>query len=545
MKERIRQFLTERGLDALLITRTDSFLGEHYPPESGQFRQATGFDGSAGIAVISATHAVLFVDSRYTEQARLQSDFTVYEVPTQTTPSDWIQKNIPGAVIGYNPWQRPVAWVAYMLKKGITLQEISPEDWGILFPPAENTLAPAFDYEKQYCGTDSAEKIKQVARHIREKGLDAFIFTTPDSVSYLLNRRSLTVPEYPVVFERLIVRSDGTVCPLGTNLTDMAGTRIGMDLNETPQGLLTQVQTVAQVISEPDVAAQMKAVKNKTEQENIRQACLFESAVLCRFLATIERQKETLDEMACDTLLKQFRSENPLYRGDSFDTIAAVGEHAARAHYRADTMSNTPLTAAPMLLVDTGGNYLNGTTDMTRTICIGKPTTLMKKRYTQVLQGHIALATTRLKSGDMPGILDERARAPLQADGADYGHATGHGIGLFLAVHEAPPVIYKTAQTPLTAGMVFSNEPAYYSPRAGFGIRLENMLMTVPGTEDTLILENLLWVPFDGRLIQFNRLTDSEKAWLTAYHMGIREHIWPMLSQADRDTLKPLLDFFI
>ncbi len=545
MKDKLRNYLKKSNLDALLITRADSFLGEHYPPEAQQLKDATGFSGSAGLAIITPNKAILFVDSRYTEQAKLQSDWDVFEVPTQTTPSDWILKNLNDRKIGYNPWQHSVTWVHLMETKKIRLHEISVQDWNCLFPIKDIKLKPEFDYNLKYCGETTESKISKIVSVLKENDLDGYLFSSPDSVSYILNKRSLTVPEYPVIFERLIVFSDGSYRLLTENLTYLQDKKIGLDLNLTPMALFHKIRTVAKVVSLSDIADEMKSVKNTIEQDNIRHACLFESTVICRFLAWVEENKGYISEMDCDNKLKQLRSENPLYKGDSFDTIAAVGEHAARAHYQADKDSDVLLNTAPMLLVDTGGNYLNGTTDMTRTICISTPSPIMKKRYTQVLKGHIAVASASVQSGDMPMELDKKAHSFLRADGADFGHATGHGIGMYLAVHEAPPTIHEYAKTPLKAGMLFSNEPAFYDAVTGYGIRLENMIMTLNGPNDGLILENLLWIPFDGRLVEFDMLTEDEKGWLKYYHTAILNRIFPQLSEKEQSILRPLLDFFL
>ena len=287
-----------------------------------------------------------------------------------------------------------------------------------------------------------------------------------------------------------------------------------------------------------------KACKNQVEIQNIRQACLYESAVICRFLAWVETNKSSADEMLCDDKLIALRQENPLYIGDSFETIAAVGGHATLAHYRANKDSNVSLTSAPLLLVDTGGHYLNGTTDMTRTIAISEPTPLMKKRYTQVLQGHIDLALCTLKDTEKAGILDVKAHAYLREDNVDYYHSTGHGIGLMLAVHEMPPIIHEKDVLGVKAGMIFSNEPAFYSEEESFGIRLENMLLATQKNENELAFENLLFIPFDYRLICFEQLTVEQTLWLKNYHQYIYNHIFPMLSQTEKSVLTPFIKAF-
>ena len=545
MKKALRDFLIKSNLDALLITRTDSFLGAYYPPEKGLLKDVTGFSGSAGLALITPDKAILFVDSRYTDQAKIQSDWEVLEVPTQTTPSDWILDNLKGKTIGYNPWQHSVTWVNLMEAKKILLKGISSQDWDMLFPKKAIALQPSFEYDVKFCGKTTEEKVKKVVSILKENGLDAYLFTSPDSVSYLLNERSLTVPEYPLIFERIIIFSDGSYSRFDHNFKYLSGKKTGMDLNSTPMGLFSELHKHTHIVNLPDIAEGMKAIKNPIEQDNIRQACLFESAVICRFLTWVEENKDYITEVDCDTKLKELRAENPLYRGDSFDTIAAVGEHAARAHYQADKTSNVRVNSASLLLVDTGGNYLNGTTDMTRTICIGEPTPIMKKRYTQVLKGHIGVATACVKSGDLPIDIDKKAHSFLREDGVDFTHSTGHGIGMYLSVHENPPTIHEYAKTPLKAGMLFSNEPAFYDSKEGYGIRLENMILTQNGPNNSLILENLLWIPFDGRLVDFDMLTEDEKEWLRSYHKAISERIFPQLSSKEQNTLRPLLDFFL
>ena len=289
----------------------------------------------------------------------------------------------------------------------------------------------------------------------------------------------------------------------------------------------------------------MKAQKNVIEIQNLKKACQFESAVICKFLAWIETQKETITELDCVDELHRLRSQNPLYVADSFDVIAASGPHAAQAHYLPTPSSSCFVRKYPLLLVDTGGQYYNGTTDMTRTICIGKPTPIIKKRYTQVLKGHIALAQAIVAEGDTPVELDKLAHQYLRADGVDYLHATGHGIGMFLSVHENPPVIHEKSTTPLFAGMVFSNEPAYYDETLGFGIRLENMLLSVRTDDNQLVFENLLYIPFDNRMVDVDMLTNDEREWIKAYHKQILDEIFPLLDGKTRAVLQPMIDFFI
>lgn len=546
--QQIKNFVRTHQNSAVLISRTDSFLGEYYPPEAKRLSAVSGFTGSAGLAFIDSVQDVLFVDSRYTVQAKKQSSFQVFEVPTQTTPLLWITENFKGKTVYFNPQTHSVSWVqksAERLQKAkISLKPLSLKQLTQFFAKQTFRQKNIFDYSVQFCGESSENKLARLGKHIRQNKWDAYLVSTPENVSWLLNKRARTVLEYPVLFERGFVDKQGVYRPLNKQTVSLLkGKKVALFEPATPYFLYQALKKIAVLENAPDIVNYWKAVKNKTEIQNIRLACLYESAVICRFLAWVEENKQSADECACDEKLIALRKENPLYFGDSFETIAAVGAHAALAHYRADKASTVTLMSAPLLLVDTGGHYLNGTTDMTRTIAVQKPTKLMKKRYTQVLQGHIDLATTLLPKGAKASVLDEKAHAYLRADSVDFLHATGHGIGLMLAVHEMPPTVSPYDTLGLQAGMIFSNEPAFYSETDGFGIRLENMLLAVNGANG-LSFENLIFAPFDYRLIDFNALTKQQLLWLKNYHQTIYETVFPMLSLKEQEILLPFITAF-
>ncbi len=549
MLAEIRAYLKKAKLDAILIARSDSFLGEYFPPYSNRLALTTGgFSGSAGMALITKDESVLFVDSRYTLQAKTQTDFTVLEVPTETTLSDWMKTHLKDAVIGINPWTHSVNWLfkldSVLKPLGNRFQPMPDKIWTTWFGPDSFVQEDIFDYGVEFAGVPTSEKLKRVADILKEKKLDAFIVTAPENVSWLLNKRAGTVGEYPVVFERGIVFADGTYQIWdNTAPDDLADLKVGIDLSQTPYALYTQILNRLTVTDESDPINVLKAVKSPVEQENIRAACLSESKTICRFLAWIEQNRDTVDELGCADKLHALRAEDSLYFADSFDVIAAAGPHAAAAHYQADAESNVRVVDFPMLLVDTGGHYLNGTTDMTRTICTGEATPLMKKRYTQVLKGHIALALATIAPKESTKKLDELAHSFLRADGVDFLHATGHGIGMMLAVHEYPPIIHEKDTFGLLPGMLFSNEPAYYSESEGFGIRLENMLLSVSDGQN-LKLENLFFAPFDYRLVDFALLSQSDKEWLRAYHQRIVDDVFPGLPETDRVVLTPFVTAF-
>ena len=549
MLEKIRTYLEQNGLDAVLIPHQDEFLGEYLTADKKRLQALTGFSGSAGLAIVTTDDEVLFVDSRYTVQAKRQTRFKVLEVPTETTPLDWITKQLKGKKVGFNGNIHSASSILNMQSKTkehkikwINLSENIVDMFWINRPEAPE-MKPT-EYDEIYAGRSAIDKITSVANEIQMQGFDAMLVADPESVSWLINRRDLQNPQCPIYYDRAIVHATGE-CEQATekSLKKLSKKKVVSDFSRLPYSMYEPLSKV--LTDMPDIIAQMKGQKNTIEIQNLKQACLFESAVICKFLAFVEEQKETITELDCVKELKGLRAQNPMYIADSFDVIAASGPHAAQAHYLPTPSTSCFIRKYPLLLVDTGGQYLNGTTDMTRTICIGKPTPLTKKRYTQVLKGHIALASAQITEGDTPAELDKLAHQFLRADGVDYLHATGHGIGMFLSVHENPPVIHEKSTTPLYAGMVFSNEPAVYDEANGFGIRLENMLLSVPSENGKLAFENLLFIPFDARMVDFDMLTAEEKTWLKEYHEKIISNIFPMISANVKAILKPMIDTFI
>ena len=545
----VKKYINDGYADAVLIARTDSFLGEYYPPDAVKLQKISGFTGSAGLALITKDKDVLFVDSRYTIQAKQQSSFVVYEVPTETNPSQWINQHLSGKTVAYNPQTYSVSWKErferVLTEQNVQLVPVSSDVFCAWFGDDIFVQTDVFDYDIQFAGETTESKLNRLMTHIQKNKWDAYVVSSPENVSWLLNKRAKTVLEYPVVFERGFVDNTGKYTPLNEQTIHLLnGKRIAIDTSSASVALFERLSEISIVEKVPDIIQVWKACKNSVEIQNIKQACLSESKTICRFLAWIEQNKAEIDEIQCDKKLIALRQEDSLYFADSFETIAAVGGHAALAHYRADEFSNKKLTEAPLLLVDTGGHYLNGTTDMTRTIAVGEATSLMKKRYTQVLQGHIDMALSTLTTGESTAQMDKKAHHWLRQDKADYLHATSHGIGLMLAVHEMPPIVSEYDTLGIRAGMVFSNEPAFYSEADAFGIRLENMLLAVQTQDNGIRFENLLFIPFDYRLIEFNRLTDEQKEWLKIYHQTIYDVIFPMLSETEQHILLPFVQAF-
>lgn len=546
--KKIRTDLKKMGASALIVPHTDAFLSEYLTPDCERLAALTGFTGSAGLAIITQDELVLFTDARYTDQAAQQTDFRVLNI-AQHSPVEWMKTRLQGQTVLFHAGTMRAGLALSLtdvLKKSDIHLEATDENLIDRYwhnRPAAPTVHE-FAYPIKYAGERSFQKVQIVLKKMKMERIDALIVSDLESVSWLLNRRSDLSSYLPVVRRRVVLTKDGKIHALSKRvLNQLKGKKLGVDLNTLPFDLYQQIKSVGNVCPLDDPIAVLRAVKNQAEQDALQQACLFESAVICTFIEAVYRHKNRLTERSAGCLLQKLRQQSPLYLGDSFAPIVAVGPHAALAHYQADLKSDTPLTASAMVLVDTGGQYLNGTTDMTRTLCTGSPTTLMKKRYTQVLKGHIALAQTVLKKGETPALLDVAARQFLRADGVDYGHATGHGIGMCLSVHDKMPTIYEKSKTILKKGMVFSNEPAFYDIQNGFGVRLENMLLTrQKGT--TLFFENLILAPFDPMLLDVSLLSESDKKWLRLYHIEIEKRVFPLLKQSIARRLKPVIDFF-
>lgn len=548
MIEKIRKKLIDDGFDAFFVPHTDEFLSEYLTPDTERLFALSGFTGSAGIIIITRTQAVLFTDSRYVEQAAQQTDFQVFNIVEQS-PVAWMKQNLKGGKVAFCSATIRASLALSLSdvlgKEGICFMPVR-DNWIDLYWLNRPVSKPVhlFHYPKKYAGLTQAEKMNLVLKRMKKMHINALVVSDLESVSWLMNKRSDLSSYLPVVRHRVFLTDDGRLYRLNRRaLKRFVGQTVGVDLNSIPFDLYQDIQSVLTVMPIDDPIAGLRAVKTPPEQQAVRQACLFESAVICTFIDAVYRQKEGLTELSAGQLLQKLRRQAADYLGDSFAPIVAVGSHAALAHYQADTRSDVPLNTAPMVLIDTGGQYLRGTTDMTRTLCVSTPTPVMKKRYTQVLKGHIALAQTVLQQGDTPALLDGAARQFLRADGVDYGHATGHGIGMCLSVHDKLPVIYEKSQTVLQEGMIFSNEPAFYDFKNGFGIRLENMLLTRKKGK-RIFFENLIFAPFDADLIQTNLLSESERQWLRNYHLQIEQTVFPLLKKGVARRLQRVIDFF-
>ncbi|HOB13262.1 MAG TPA: aminopeptidase P family protein [Novosphingobium sp.] len=577
----LRKELKARDLDGFVVPISDEHMSEYVGGYAQRLAWLTGFGGSAGTAAVLGHKAAIFIDGRYTLQVREQVDGQLFEyqsVPA-TSVAEWLAENAQaGAKIGFDPWLHGKPWVdatnRILREKGAALEpvESNPID-AIWADRPQPSLAPALVHPADLAGKSSEAKRSEVAEWLTAKGLDAAVISALDGVAWLLNIRGSDVDRTPVALSFVLAHADGTaelfiaeekVTPqlrahLGNAVTirpredfvpqlkALAGKKVAVDPERAVEAIFGELQGAgASVIELTDPTVLAKAQKNPVEQAGQRAAQARDGAAIARFLhwLSIEGPKGGLDELSAAAKLRELRDESPLLRDLSFDTISAAGPHAASPHYRVDEQSNIGIAPNSIYLVDSGGQYLDGTTDITRTVWIGpdEPTAEHKDRFTRVLKGHIALAQAVFPRGTVGGQLDVLARAALWQAGVDYAHGTGHGVGSFLSVHEGPQRIAKpsggqagTGQE-LLPGMILSNEPGYY--KAGeFGIRIENLVLVEPraiaGAEgDYFGFENLTWAPIDRTLVDTALMTRSELKWWDDYHARTLAILAPQLDGA-------------
>jgi Xaa-Pro aminopeptidase len=574
----LRQRLEALGVDAVLVPRADEHQGEYVPPSAERLAWLTGFTGSAGFAAVARSAAALFVDGRYIVQAPTQVDtslFRILQVP-QAKLSQWLIDTLKGGgVVGYDPWLHAEAAIAdlgeALAPKGIKLKALSknPVDriWGRARPaPPQGPVTP---HALAYAGKPAPQKISELQEGLRRDNADAAILTQPDSIAWLFNIRGSDVAHNPVPLAFAVVPAAGKpelfidkgklgrearayLAPLvkvsapvllaaRVAALKAAGKRVRLDPQTAANWFFRKLAGgKGRILRGVDPCVLPKARKNAAEIAGARAAHKRDGAVLARFLAWLEREGSSgkLDEIAVARHLETLRRETQALKEISFDTISGAGPNGAIVHYRVTTATNRKLRAGELYLVDSGAQYLDGTTDVTRTVALGNPTREMQERFTLVLKGHIGLATARFPVGTRGVDLDAFARRALWEAGLDFDHGTGHGVGSYLSVHEGPQNISKRGTAPLEPGMIISNEPGYYKAGA-YGIRIENLVLVeepraVPGGEREMLgFETLTLAPIDRRLILPARLSESERAWLDAYHARVRAEIGPDLGPED------------
>lgn len=586
----LRNELKRRDLDGFLVPKADEFQGEFIAKRSERLMWLTGFSGSAGFGIVMRKgKAAVFVDGRYTLQVESEVDRDSFETHhiTESPPTRWLAKTATaGMKIGYDPWLHTDDQVRRFERAarqaGAILVAVAdnPVDAVWVGHPAA-PMAPVVAHPAKYCSETAAQKRRQIGQSIKAQGMDAAILTAPDSVAWLLNIRGSDVGYTPLALGFAILHANGGV-ELFMDPRKLA-TGVDKHLGESvivlePDALMTSLQHLgsrslhvlvdhatapsivvrtlkasgAEVSNAADPCALAKACKGKAERDGMRAAHVRDGAALARFLAWFDKEapKGKLTELEAADKLAAFRAEVALYKGPSFGTIAGAGAHGAIVHYRADKKSNAKIKKGALLLLDSGGQYLDGTTDVTRTIAVGAPSAEMKERFTRVLKGHIALARAVFPEGTSGQQLDTLARKPLWEAGLDYDHGTGHGVGSYLGVHEGPQRISKNpGTTSLQPGMVVSNEPGYYKTGA-YGIRIENLVMVVTvkapkGAERRLLgFETLTMAPIDRNLIDTKLMTPVEIDWINAYHAGVAKTLGKLVDKPTKAWLdkatKPL-----
>ena len=577
----LRVELKRRGLDGFIVPRADRYQNEYVPPCAERLSWLTGFTGSAGLAIVLADRAVIFVDGRYLVQVRDEVDASAFKVEhlVEHPPAQWIEENLPlGAKLGYSPWLHTVdgaerfAKACEAAKASLFATADNPIDTGWAGRPAPPQGAVAL-HDLRYAGEEATAKLNRVCADLQKTTADALVVSDPQSVSWLFNVRGSDVPHTPVVLASAIVPKAGQPAlyvdlrKLGNDvrhrLEELADVRanddferdlaalgearraVRLDPGNCPEAIARLViDNGGKVIRGGDPITPMKAVKNAVEIAGAKAAQLRDGAAVTRFLAWFdgEAPRGILTEIDAVEALESFRRDTGALKDVSFPTIAGAGPDGAIVHYRVSRRSNRRINPGELFLVDSGGQYEDGTTDITRTLAVGAPSADMRKNFTLVLKGHIAIARAIFPDGTSGAQLDTLARQFLWRDGLDFDHGTGHGVGSYLSVHEGPARISKLGSAPLKRGMILSNEPGYYRTDV-YGIRIENLILVteakpVAGAERPLnAFETLTLVPIDARLVDPALLTPEEIAWLDAYHARVRREIAPLLDAQTRPWL--------
>ncbi len=573
----LRQEMVRCGLNGFLVPRTDEYQGEYVADYAERLRWLSGFSGSAGLAIVLEDRAAIFVDGRYTIQVREQVDEAVFTPMhlIEEPPAEWLAGAVgDGQTIGYDPWLLTAAQADKFRKAcegaGASFEPVGANLVDAIWPDQPDRPAASVSLQPmQFAGRSSEDKIADIRATLKQRGADAAVLTMPDSVAWAFNVRGQDIAHTPVSLSYAVVHADdpATVfidaarvpedvaaslaktaelaAPDGFEAAlaalGEAQAAVSVDADTAPERVRAVLrESGARVVAGRDPCTMPKACKNPVEIDGARAAHRRDGAAMVRFLAWFERAAPAggLDEIAVARKLEDFRAATGELKDISFDTISAAGPHAAIPHYKVSTASNRPISAGEIFLIDSGGQYQDGTTDITRTVAVGEPTGEMRDRFTRVLKGMINLSRVRFPAGTTGGNLDVLARQALWDAGLDFDHGTGHGVGSYLSVHEGPARFSKIDATKLRTGMILSNEPGYY--KAGeFGIRIENLVTVrepealADGERDMHWLETLTLCPIDRRLVDAALLGEAETAWLNAYHARVRDELSPMVDGED------------
>ena len=581
----LRAQLAEDRLDGFVVPLTDEHMSEYVGSYAQRLEWLTGFKGSAGSAVVLPQEAAIFTDGRYTLQVRQQvsGDQWSYQSVPETSIADWLKEHAPqGGRIGYDPWLHSRDWAKKASEalhaRTATLVAVARNPIDVVWQDRpEASKAHLVVQPDSLAGQSSANKRTAIAEWLGKQGADAAVLAALDSIAWTFNVRGADVSHTPVALAYALVNADGTadlfvasdkVGPevaqhLGNGvrlheradfeeaLTRLGGKTVAVDPERSVAAIFEALEKGgAKIVTHRDPTVLPRAIKNPVEIAGHQAAQARDGAAIARFLRWVEAEapKGGLDELTASDRLEALRTEGGLLKDLSFDSISGSGPNGAIVHYKASPETNRPLEMNSLYLIDSGGQYADGTTDITRTLAIGQPTDEMRDRFTRVLKGHIALATALFPKGVRGSQLDSFARRPLWEAGLDYAHGTGHGVGSFLSVHEGPQRIAPVGSgqaggdEPLQAGMILSNEPGYY--KAGeYGIRIENLVLVVTkqvtGAEKEMLgFDTLTFAPIERRLVVTEMLSPAELGWLNAYHAEVVSKIGHQLGAEDRTWLE-------
>jgi Xaa-Pro aminopeptidase len=577
----LRTELARRGLTGFIIPRSDRHQNEYVPASEERLAWLTGFTGSAGAAIVLMERAVLFVDGRYTLQVREQVDTSLFTIEhlVETPPDRWIETNLTNADrLGYDPWLHTIESAERLAKAcaaaGATLVAVEPDLIDAIWsdrpvPP----LGAVMLHDRRFAGEAAEDKLARIRTELVKLRADALVVSDPHAVAWAFNIRGADVAHTPLPLAFAVIPQAGRA----TLFVD--GRKLSNDVRDRLEGLAdirepadfvqalaalgqahktlrldqaTAADALARLVTTHGgkVArgacpiALMKAVKNPAEISGARAAHVRDGAAMTRFLAWFDREaaRGTLTEIDAVAALESFRRDTGLLKDISFPTISGAGPDGAIVHYRVTSKTNRGIAPGELFLIDSGGQYQDGTTDITRTVAVGAPTAEMCERFTLVLKGHIAIARAVFPDGTTGAQLDSFARQFLWTQGLDFDHGTGHGVGSYLSVHEGPARISKLGTTALRRGMILSNEPGYYKAGA-YGIRIENLVLVVeaaavPGAEKALnAFETLTLAPIDRRLVVTDMLTWDEIDWLDGYHARVAQILSPLVDDETRAWL--------
>ena len=577
----LRTELARRGLTGFVIPRSDRHQNEYVPASEERLAWLTGFTGSAGAAIVLMERAVLFVDGRYTLQVREQVDTSLFTIEhlVETPPDRWIETNLTNADrLGYDPWLHTVESAERLAKAcaaaGATLVAVEPDLIDAIWsdrpaPP----LGAVMLHDLRFAGEAAEDKLARIRAELVKLRADALVISDPHAVAWAFNIRGADVAHTPLPLAFAVIPQAGrpALCVDGRKLSNDVRDRLeGLADIREPADFVPALAALGQArktvrldqATAADALARlvtthggkvargacpialMKAVKNPAEISGARAAHVRDGAAMTRFLAWFDREaaRGTLTEIDAVAALESFRRDTGLLKDISFPTISGAGPDGAIVHYRVTSKTNRGIAPGELFLIDSGGQYQDGTTDITRTVAVGAPTGEMCERFTQVLKGHIAIARAVFPDGTTGAQLDSFARQFLWTQGLDFDHGTGHGVGSYLSVHEGPARISKLGTTALRRGMILSNEPGYYKAGA-YGIRIENLVLVVeaaavPGAEKALnAFETLTLAPIDRRLVVADMLTPDEMDWLDGYHARVAQTLSPLVDDETRAWL--------